>query len=135
MGKTIEIYGVLTAIQPIYEDFYCTIKEEGTDKEFNVFIPQENLLWDLEKDGHYYIKGEISLDVVNADYADRWGRYCDICCKWHTEGYYVYGDYACSEECAIALYNGDADVFKADLALLDNPATADDAEVYWTEWD
>ena len=103
---------------------------------YRIYVRHEDTEWDVEDDGHYCACGmEIANGIMIATSVDRWGRICDVCGKWHTEGYYVDGDYACSEDCAVQLYRGDWNAFKADLALLDDPATADDAEVYWTEWD
>ena len=50
-------------------------------------------------------------------------RRCDHCGKPMREGYYLSGEYACSDECALALYHGD----KAQME--------EDGECYWTEWE
>ena len=86
---------------------------------------------------HYTVSGIVITDeMVVATSVDRWGRICDVCGKWHTEGYYVGEDeYACSEECAIKLYGGNEAAFREDLALLDDEETADAAVTYWTEWE
>lgn len=139
MEKTISLRGIASGVSTLYINrrtyhaFTLNCAEMGI---YKVYVRHEDTEWDIEDNGHYWASGmEIADGLMIATSVDRWGRVCDTCGKWHTEGYYLAGEYACSEECAIALYDGDADVFNADLALLDNPATADDAEVYWTEWD
>ena len=46
-------------------------------------------------------------------------RCCSHCGKPMKEGYYLADEYACSESCAIALYNGDKAQFEEDLRLDD----------------
>ena len=46
------------------------------------------------------------------------------------EGYYLGGEYACSDECAQALYHGD----KAQLEEALSHAEEEDGECYWAEW-
>lgn len=136
MDKTIEIYGELIHVKPNYEDFYITIKEDGTERRFDVFVPQDNLHWSLDDTEHVYVRGTLSLNVVHADYVDRWGRYCDNCGKHHTEGWYVREDlYACSDECAVALCGGNEEDFRAGIIVDENGDITDDAYTYWTEWE
>lgn len=59
-------------------------------------------------------------------------RKCDHCGKPMKEGYYLGGEYACSEECAIALYNGDKAQFEDDL---EQDELHNYGEVYYTEWE
>ena len=47
------------------------------------------------------------------------------------EGYYLAGEYACSDECALNLYHGDKATMEEDLSHADE----DDGECYHTEWD
>ena len=47
------------------------------------------------------------------------------------EGYYLGGEYACCDECALALYNGDKEQMEEDLSH----AQEEDGECYWTEWE
>jgi hypothetical protein len=47
------------------------------------------------------------------------------------EGYYLGGEFACSDECALALYHGDKAQMDEDLSHADEA----DGECYWTEWD
>lgn len=138
MEKTISLRGIVrnAVVLDINRRCYHTFALSSDKGVYKVFVRHEDTEWDIENGGHYWASGmEIADGLMIATSVDRWGRVCDTCGKWHTEGYYVDGEYACSEECAIALYDGDADAFNADLALLDNPATADYAETYWTEWD
>lgn len=58
-------------------------------------------------------------------------RRCDHCGKPMKEGYYLGGEYACSDECALALYNGDKAQMDEDLSH----AEENDGECYWTEWE
>lgn len=58
-------------------------------------------------------------------------RRCDHCGKPMKEGYYLGGEYACSDECCLALYNGDEKQMKEDLSH----AEEEDGECYWTEWE
>lgn len=58
-------------------------------------------------------------------------RRCDHCGKPMKEGYYLAGEFACSDECCLALYDGDEAQMKEDLSH----AEEIDCETYWTEWD
>lgn len=58
-------------------------------------------------------------------------RRCDHCGKPMKEGYYLGGQYACSDECALALYHGDQAQMEEDLSH----AEEEDGECYWTEWE
>ncbi len=58
-------------------------------------------------------------------------RRCDHCGKPMREGYYLGGEYACSGECALALYHGDKAQMEEDLSH----AEEEDGECYWTEWE
>lgn len=58
-------------------------------------------------------------------------RRCDNCGKPMKEGYYLGGEYACSDECALVLYHGDKAQMEEDLSH----AEEDDAECYWTQWE
>lgn len=58
-------------------------------------------------------------------------RKCDHCGKPMKEGYYLAGEYACSDACCLALYHGDIEQMVEDLSHADEP----NGECYWTEWD
>lgn len=58
-------------------------------------------------------------------------RRCVQCGKPMKEGYYLGGEYACSDDCALELYNGDEQQMQHDLRHADE----DDGECYWTAWE
>jgi hypothetical protein len=63
-------------------------------------------------------------------------RVCDNCGKFIHEGYYLGGEYACDENCAIPLYKGMTPKaakrqFERDLK---EDEKNDAGECYWTEW-
>lgn len=139
MSKGIEIWGVCTSFET-GDDFYRINLKTEDGEIIQVSVSEYDVHWDIEVGKHYYAKGDDATEIFGrpamfADYVDRWGRYCDHCGKHHEEGWWI-GEYyyACSDECAIALYDGDKDAFQADLALLDDDETFDDAVTYWTEW-
>ena len=74
-------------------------------------IEEHNLADDLRKDG----------DSI---------RVCSHCGKPMMSGFYVRGDYACSDECCLALYEGDEKRMNEDLSHTDESC----AECYYTEW-
>ena len=59
-------------------------------------------------------------------------RRCSNCGKPMKEGYYLAGEYACSYDCALALYNGDKAQFEEDLQADED---YNYGEVYYTEWE
>ncbi len=148
--KQIDVYGIAEQISThhingrkfhsfVIKAEMCFENDEYRDieKTYQVYINDKDLSWDLE-DGHKYnVMGfEVAEGIIMAYYTDRWGRYCNVCDAWHIEGYFVgEHEYACSEECALKLYNGDEEAFKSDLAMLDDPDLADEAPTYWTYWD
>lgn len=136
MGKTISIQGIATGISAEAHNCHTFTLTAG-NKSYKVYARDIDCKWDLNDGEHYTVSGILITDtLVIATNVDRWGRICDVCGKWHTEGYYVGEDeYACSEECAIKLYGGNELDFRLDLSLLDNEETADAAVTYWTEWE
>lgn len=54
-------------------------------------------------------------------------RLCDHCGKFFEEGYILVTEYACSDECAVALYDGNEDALRADLA-------EEGDEIYYSDW-
>lgn len=58
-------------------------------------------------------------------------RFCSHCGLPMFQGYYLGGEYACSDACALALYKGDEAQMKEDLSHADE----EDGECYWTEWE
>ena len=140
MKENITLYGIATNVHLCHihrgscYTFLLNCAEKGI---YRVYVRNGDNEDDLEDGGHYCACGfEIAEGIVMATSCHLWGRICDVCGKWHEEGYWVGEcEYACSEDCAISLYDGDADAFHADLALLNNPATADDCYTYWTAWE
>ncbi len=64
------------------------------------------------------------LDVENL-------RTCDCCGTPMIGGYYLGGEFACSERCAIDMYEGGEKKFREDLSH----AEEEGCETYWTQWD
>lgn len=64
--------------------------------------------------------------------ADSNYRVCSHCGKHFHEGYFLGDEYACSEECAVALYGGDRELFEADLEAEEEEAGT--TECYWSVW-
>lgn len=60
-------------------------------------------------------------------------RRCSHCGKIMKEGWVLGDEYACSWECAVALYDGDEEQLNADLDEEDSHCGSTDC--YWTEWD
>lgn len=58
-------------------------------------------------------------------------RKCDNCGKAIKVGYYLAGEFACSDECCLALYHGDEKQMQEDLSHADESW----CDTYWTEWD
>lgn len=140
MKENITLYGIASEVSTIYVNRRCfhtfllSCAERGI---YRIYVRDEDNEDEIEDGGHYCACGfEIADGIVMATSCHQWGRICDVCGKWHSEGYWV-GEchYACSEECALHFYGGDKKEFEADLALLDNPDTADYADTYWTEWE
>jgi hypothetical protein len=73
-------------------------------------------------------------DIINevnegASYDDI--RVCDNCGLPMSDGYYLGGEYACDDECCLALYNGDKAQMEEDLSHADE----DCSYCYYTEWE
>ena len=140
MKENITLYGIATNVHLCHihrgscYTFLLNCAEKGI---YRVYVRNGDNEDDLEDGGHYCACGfEIADGIVMATSCHQWGRICDVCGKWHSEGYWVSEcHYACSEECALTFYGGNKEEFEADLALLDNPETADYADTYWTEWE
>lgn len=141
METTISLRGVVSAVSTIYVNrreyrtFLLNDDENGT---YRVYVRYEDMDYtDMEDGDHFSANGLVVADgIMMATSVDRWGRVCDVCGKWHAEGYWI-GEvnYACSEDCALRYYGGDKEAFEADLALLNDPESADSADTYWTSWD
>ena len=73
-------------------------------------------------------------DIINevnegASYDDI--RVCDNCGLPMSDGYYLGGEFACDDDCCLALYNGDKEQMEKDLSHADEA----DGDCYYTEWD
>lgn len=90
-----------------------------------------NWRWEMS-----YIAQELSQDLrkhgvdVMKDGADKI-RVCGHCHTPMKKGYYLDGEYACCEECAIELYNGDKAQFEEDTSHADEVW----CETFYTEWE
>lgn len=131
MNTDIQLKGIASNVNTFKVNGRCyyefTLTTESGESH-NAFVRYEDAEWDIYNGGHYYISGfEVSNGTILATTVDRWGRVCDVCGKWHTEGYWVCEeDYACSAECAIELYGGNEKYFRYDIARKDTS---------WVQWD
>ena len=69
------------------------------------------------------------LDEFNQDNNNL--RVCSHCGRFMYEGYLLDWRYACSDECAIALYDGDEAQLREDIRA---SVEEDDGDFFWTEW-
>jgi hypothetical protein len=141
METTISLRGVVSAVSTIYvnrREYHTFLLNDDENGTYRVYVRYEDMDYtDMEDGDHFSANGLVVADgIMIATSVDRWGRVCDVCGKWHTEGYWI-GEvnYACSEDCALHYYGGDKEAFEADLALLNDPESADSADTYWTSWD
>ena len=72
-----------------------------------------------------------SCSCIEQQLPDAEIRRCDHCGRPMKEGYYLAGEYACSNECCLALYNGDREAMEKDLSKADE----DGWECYYTDWE
>ena len=59
-------------------------------------------------------------------------RICTNCGAKMKEGYMLAGEYACCDECAIALYKGDKEQLQSDLD--EEWLSPGSTDCIWTEW-
>jgi hypothetical protein len=138
-NEPIVLYGVITDAECIMNtDYLVTFKEDTTGKVWTLIVAKESINCDLIAGTHCLVDGvlcNLAKDSVFVTFIDEWGRYCSHCGKHMTEGYYVYEhQYACSEECAIALC-GSEQAFKESIWLDEDGELAEDSPTYWTEWE
>lgn len=80
------------------------------------------------------------LAIFDDSYGDTGLRICDVCGKFITEGYMLFGldNYACSRECAIKIFqwNGLDTPFSPEEAekRLDRALEEQEDDNFWTEW-
>ncbi len=72
------------------------------------------------------------MDEFCPDWADTGLRVCDNCGHFMTEGYILGEEYACSDECAIKLYDLPEDEAKKQF---EQDLSENDDDCYWTEWE
>jgi hypothetical protein len=131
MNTDIQLKGIASNVDTFKVNGRCYIEFTLTTESgesHNAFVRYEDAEWDIYNGGHYYISGfEVSKGTILATTVERWGRVCDVCGEWHTEGYWVCEEnYACSEKCAIKLYGGNERYFRYDIAR---------KETSWVQWD
>lgn len=132
--------GICKAV--IKRDSIYHITLDTMDGVYHVIAPAESIVEcdSIQVDKHYCGTGTIIIldngtRLFHAECFGPWGRYCSHCGAHMVEGYYVQEHlYACSDECAIALYGGDECAFNESIVLDDNGDIADDSPTYWTEW-
>lgn len=115
------------------QSFRLYNEEFANDFVVVIVTADTNVDWDIENGNHLYVSGEMNEQgEVIAEYVDRWGRYCSHCGKHHEEGYWIDEyQYACSEECAIALLGSKEALDKAKEEYDDD---ADYNPICWVEW-
>lgn len=112
-------------VQEIHEDRTFTGTHLLTGKKVKMPLTEINIDWlNLLIDIYACECKEQNLEEEEV-------RRCDHCGKPMKEGYYLGGEYACSDECCLALYNGDEAQMKEDLSHADE----DDGECYYTDWE
>lgn len=63
-------------------------------------------------------------------------RLCQHCGFPIFEGYYIFGDFFCCDQCAIdGSYNGDKKQFEQDLHEAEDQNSSIWSDVYWSQWD
>ena len=116
-------------IERLWEEFADTPvnKEEEIEERFLSFEPGTNRqeIW------RWFDKRFPNGLGKYLDGNDENLRRCNNCGTPMKKGYYLGGEYACSDECALALYGGNKAQMEEDLSHADE----DDGECYWTEWE
>lgn len=138
-NEPIVLYGVVTDAESIMNTGHLvTLKEDATGKVWTIIVDDRNCNCDLVAGTHCLVNGvacRLAQDSVFATFIDEWGRYCSHCGKHMTEGYIINDyQYACSDECAIALC-GSEQAFKESIWLDEDGELADNSPTYWTEWE
>lgn len=114
-------------VMEIHADGTCDVRIPGKEdgKTMNIPLTEINIDWlNLLFDIYACECNEQELEEDEI-------RRCDHCGRPMKEGYYLGGEYACSDECCLALYSGDAKTMMEDLSKADD----DDGECYYTDWE
>ena len=112
-------------LEEIYPDGTCEVRTAPTAKStFRMNLTEINVDWLL-------LVLRLYAEMCAEQGLEDTVRRCDSCGSPMKEGYYLAGEYACSQGCAIALYDGDWQQFQTDLSKADT----DEGECYYTEWE
>ena len=111
-----------------------SIRRSIAEIEANSLEEAQKILQRMLDNGEYNPERTMGNDTFTVAETDEeiGYRICSHCGKKMEEGYYLNGDYACSDECAIALYDGDEEELRRDLEEEDLECGSTDC--YWTEW-
>ena len=111
------------------------VQEKDFNKDSDTFIEMLSEIYSFRvKDINWMVTHDLD---ENHNLSDDIGenceelRYCDNCGKLMKKGYYLDGYYACSDECCLALYDGDKQLMQEDLSY----AGESNSEYYYTEWE
>lgn len=109
----------------------CFNKNDELTRELIGLIPEDKFVqYVFDKMSSLYTHKALGYFIDRI--SERRLRVCSHCGMPMKEGYYLAGEYACSNECAIALYDGDEKQFNEDLQYDEEYNTG---EVYYTEWE
>lgn len=125
-------------IRRVYGDMFCVsmyVDGKLVDCENGITESQKDKIQNLFDNGKLFASTQPpqspeSPQAVECT-ADSDYRVCSHCGKHFHEGYFLGDEYACSEECAVALYGGDRELFEADLEAEEEAGTT---ECYWSVW-
>ena len=105
------------------------------EKDSEEFLQMLSYKYKFRMQDVYWMTSEQEDEVHDlAEEMEEEGRFlrvCDHCGKLMSSGYYLAGEYACSDECCLALYNGDKQQMEEDLSHYDEVG----ADFYYTEWE
>ena len=106
----------------------CELKHEPLKSHENPISTDALNSWkEYHRDAIEEVQRAVTYGKFNSDNV----RLCDNCGIPMIKGYYLGGEFACSDECTLILYNGDEEQMNQDLSH----AKEEDGECYWTEWD
>lgn len=139
MEKSItELWGVVAKVESMGGCYLITIRQDQTNDIWEILVDSNKMevdRGDIEVGKHIYANGtkaECAKNGLFCQYIDRWGRYCSHCGKHHDEGYWIgEHEYACSDECAIALMGGKE---QFDEAMNEYDDYANYNPICWVEW-